>query len=195
MVALSQARFLRPVCFTGAEGFARGFLSSRRATLSASLKNSANSNYSRTYVPPPGRGYTGLLVRPFPQLFCFPYLRKNRGVYPLQNVGAPTFSLSFHPISTLGPLALQSVAHSFIFRIQPISRPSNIFRTLPPKTGGTPPLVMPIISVTTLQRSSRGFFLYLIYFLYLLYLLHPRYQLPEFAHQLQPATHPLLQPR
>jgi hypothetical protein len=31
--------------------FARGFLSLRRAALSASLKNSVNSNYSRTYEP------------------------------------------------------------------------------------------------------------------------------------------------
>ena len=83
-----------------------------------------------------------------PQLFCFPYLRKNRGVYPSKNVGAPTFSLSFLPISTLGPLAFQSHAHSFIFRIQPISCPSSSFRTLAPKTGGTPPLVRPILAVS-----------------------------------------------
>src|SRR5579859_1355186 len=105
MVALSQARFLRPVCFTGAEGFARGFLSSRRATLSASLKNSANSNYSRTYVPPPGRGYTGLLVRPFPQLFCFPYLRKNRGC-TLCKMSARRHFLSLFSQSTHSALLL-----------------------------------------------------------------------------------------
>jgi hypothetical protein len=34
--------------------FARGFLSLHRAVLSASLKNSANSNYSRTYATPGG---------------------------------------------------------------------------------------------------------------------------------------------
>src|SRR5258708_38936170 len=79
-----------------------------------------------------------------PQLFCFPYLRQNRGVHPSKNVGAPTFSLSFLPVPTLGPLAFQSVAHSFIFRIQPIFWPPSIFRTLAPKTGGTPPLVQPI---------------------------------------------------
>jgi hypothetical protein len=95
-----------------------------------------------------------------PQLFCFPYLRKNRGVYPSKNVGAPTFSLSFLPIPTLVPLVFQSLAHSFIFRIRPISRPSNIIRTLVPKTGGTPPLVQPIPP-----------FLYLINLLYLLFFL------------------------
>jgi len=100
-----------------------------------------------------------------PQLFCFPYLRKNRGVCPSKNVGAPTFSLSFLPIPALVPLAFQSLAHSFIFRIRPISRPSNIIRTLVPKTGGTPPLVQPISP-----------FLYLINLPYLLFflLLHSR---------------------
>src|SRR5882762_10075539 len=60
--------------------FAREFLSSHRATLSASRKDSANSNYSRTYTTPGGWGHTGLQVRPFPQLLCFPYVHKNSGV-------------------------------------------------------------------------------------------------------------------
>jgi hypothetical protein len=34
------------------EGFARGFLSLHRAALSASCKDSANSNHSRTYATP-----------------------------------------------------------------------------------------------------------------------------------------------
>jgi len=38
------------------EGFARGFLSLHRAALSASRRNSANSNYSRTYGTPGGGG-------------------------------------------------------------------------------------------------------------------------------------------
>jgi hypothetical protein len=97
-----------------------------------------------------------------PQPFCFPYIRKNRGVYPSKNVGAPTFSLSFLPILALDSLAFQSLAQSFVFRIQPISHPSNIFRTLAPKTGGTPPLVQPIPP-----------FLYLINLLYLLPLHSP----------------------
>src|SRR5579859_866950 len=74
-----------------------------------------------------------------PQLFCFPYLRKNRGLYSPKNVGAPTFSLSVLAIPTLGPLVFQLLAHSLIFRITPIPRPSHSLRTLPQKTGGTPP--------------------------------------------------------
>ena len=44
----------------------------------------AKSCYSRTYATPGGREYTGPQVRPLPQLFCFPYLRKNGGIHPLQ---------------------------------------------------------------------------------------------------------------
>ncbi len=54
----------------------------------------AKSCYSRTYVTYRGWGCTGLLVRPLPQLFYFPYLRKNGGYTPSKNVGAPTFALS-----------------------------------------------------------------------------------------------------
>jgi hypothetical protein len=78
------------------------------------------------------------------QLLCFPYIRKNRGVYPSKNVGTPTFSRSFLPIPTFASLSYQSFAHSFIFRIAPIRCSSNAFRTLVPKTRGTPPLVQPI---------------------------------------------------
>ncbi len=147
-----------------AEGFARGFLSSHRATLSASRKDSANSNHSRAYATPRGRGCTGLQVRPFPQLLCFPYLRKNRGVggmskqssflpsrlfrLPQNNVGAPTFALSFLPIPTLGSLSFQFLVHSFIFRITPIPYPSSIFRTLSPKTR-----VYPLRSYQCFRRS------------------------------------------
>src|SRR6266481_3650800 len=89
-----------------------------------------------------------------PQLFCFPYLRKNRGVYPSKNVGAPTFFLSFLSVPTLGPLPFQSLAHSFIFRSTPISCLHSAFRTLSPKTGGVPPLVRPIAFLYSPLRSS-----------------------------------------
>jgi hypothetical protein len=70
-----------------------------------------------------------------PQLLCFPYLRKNRGVYPANNVGAPTFSLSFLPIPTLGSLPFQSFAHSFIFRITRICCIFRSMRTLEQEHG------------------------------------------------------------
>jgi hypothetical protein len=63
---------------------ARGILSFYPAPLPASCTISANPNYSRTYASPRGRGYTGPLVRPLPQLFCFPYLRKNGGIHARQ---------------------------------------------------------------------------------------------------------------
>jgi hypothetical protein len=82
--------------------FARGFPSSYRAALSASCKDFANSNYSRTYATPGGRGCTGLLVRPLPQLFCFPYLRKNGGIHPPQKCRrADIRSLSAFRLSVL----------------------------------------------------------------------------------------------
>src|SRR5580704_852264 len=117
----------------------------------------ANSNYSRTYEIPRGGRCTGFLVRPIPcasKSFVSPAYAKTGGYTPTK-MSARTFSLSFLPIFTLGPLAFQSFAHSFIFRIQPISHPSNIFRTLAPKTGGTPPQVQPIPP-----------FLYLLFFLF-----------------------------
>src|SRR5258708_26035103 len=89
-----------------------------------------------------------------PQLFCFPYLRKNRGVYSSKNVGAPTFSLSFLPIP---PLAFQSLAHSFIFRSTPIPFLHSAFPTLSPKTRGVPPLVPPIAFIYMPVRSSLFF--------------------------------------
>src|SRR5258708_1221597 len=44
----------------------------------------AKSCYSRTYVTHRGWGYTGPQVRPLPQIFCFPYIRKNGRIHPLQ---------------------------------------------------------------------------------------------------------------
>lgn len=129
--------------------FARGFLSLHRAALSASRKNSANSNYSRTYATPRGRGCTGVLVRPLPQLLSFPYLRKNRGVHTPKNVGAPTFSLSFLPIPTHGPLAFQSFAHSFIFHITRIRCIFRSMRTLVQKQGVPLPVIpVPLALIT-----------------------------------------------
>jgi hypothetical protein len=101
-------------------------------------------------------------------------------------------SRSFPRNPALCPLSFQSLAHSFIFRSTPISCLPNAFRTLAPKTGGTPLWSCQSYYSPPTNAPLRGFFLYLIYFLYLLYLLYLRYQLPEFAHQLQPATHPLL---
>ena len=75
-----------------------------------------------------------------PATLLFPLLTQKRGVFPRKNVGAPTFALSFLPISTLDSPSFQLLAHSFIFRITRILYPSNTFRTLAPKTGGYSPL-------------------------------------------------------
>src|SRR5260221_66614 len=80
----------------------------------------------------------------FPQLFCFPYLRKNRGCNPRKMSARRHFLSLISHSPFLGPLVFQSFAHSFIFRITPIPRPSRRLRTLWPKPGGTP-LVIPII--------------------------------------------------
>ncbi len=110
---------------------------------------------------PPGGGVVPVSWSDrYPQLLCFPCLRKNRGVggmskqnllsaawpissvspisAPRKNVGAPTFSRSFLPMPTLDSLSLQLHAHSFIFRITPIRFPSNTFHTLSPKTRVSP---------------------------------------------------------
>ena len=71
--------------------------------------------------------------------FVSPTYAKTGGLYHRKNVGAPTYYICFLRIHALAPLAFQSLAHSFIFRITPIRYPSNIFRTLAPKTGGYTP--------------------------------------------------------
>src|SRR5579859_4521761 len=92
--------------------FARRFLFLYRADLSAPRKNSANSNYSRTYEIP-GVGdipvslsdqFAPLLTRLFPlhaialpATPLFPLHTQKRGVYPRKNVGAPTFAPPFLP--------------------------------------------------------------------------------------------------
>src|SRR5690242_3444231 len=68
---------------------------------------------------------------------CTPH--KNVGLSLAQPRGAPTFTLSFLPISTLGSLLFQSLAHSFVFRITPISHRSITFCTLLSKTRVYPP--------------------------------------------------------
>ena len=60
----------------------------------------AKSCYSRTYVTHRGWGYTGPQVRPLPQLFCFPYLRKNGGIPPAK-MSARRHSLSLYSQSRL----------------------------------------------------------------------------------------------
>ena len=74
-------------------------------------------------------------------------------MYPSKNVGAPTFFRSSLTIPILGSLFFQSFAHSFIFRITLIRNLSNTFRTLAPKTSGTPPLVQPIPRSSNAVRS------------------------------------------
>src|SRR6267378_8333405 len=108
--------------------FAREFLSSHRATLSASRKDSANSNYSRTYTTPGGWGHTGLQVRPSPQLLCFPYVHKNSGV------GGMSKQSSFLPSRLFRPPAKMSARRHFpsLFSQSPLSAlfPFNYLRTL-----------------------------------------------------------------
>src|SRR6267378_1292627 len=108
--------------------FAREFLSSHRATLSASRKDSANSNYSRTYTTPGGWGHTGLQVRPFTQLLCFPYVHKNSGV------GGMSKQSSFLPSRLFRPPAKMSARRHFhsLFSQSPLSAlfPFNYLRTL-----------------------------------------------------------------
>src|SRR5580692_11534430 len=116
---MNNARQCAMLALSIAEGFTRRFLSSHRATLSASRKGFANSNYSCTYATSGGGVCTGLLVGPLPQLLCFPCLRKNRGVGGMskQSSFLPSrlfrtlkkcrrdifFSLSQSPLSALFP--------------------------------------------------------------------------------------------
>jgi hypothetical protein len=91
------------------EGFARGFLSLHRAALSASRKNSANSNYSRTYATPRGWGVYQSPGQTAPATLLFPLHTQYRGMYRSKNVGAPTFLIfplifrTFLPLTGLQP--------------------------------------------------------------------------------------------
>jgi hypothetical protein len=62
-----------------AEGFARRFLSLHRATLSASRKGFANSNYSRTYATPRGVGVYRSPGQTAPATPLFPLLTQKQG--------------------------------------------------------------------------------------------------------------------
>jgi hypothetical protein len=70
--------------------------------------------------------------------FVSPAYAKTGG-HSRKNLRAPAFPRSLPPISALGLLVFQSLAHSFIFRITLIPYPSNTFRTLSPKTRVYPP--------------------------------------------------------
>jgi hypothetical protein len=117
--------------------FARGFLSLHRAPLSASRKNSANSNYSRTYATP---GVGGVPV-------SWSDRSRNSFVSPTYaNTGgctAPKMSARRHFLPLLSQpfrfLVSHSAPHSFIFPTTLIRCSSNTFRTLSPKTGVYPP--------------------------------------------------------
>ena len=133
----------------------------------------------------PSKSFLSPTYKNSPRNFFVSPTYAKTGVYPSKNVGlsrvpsrgAPTFSHSFLTMPTLGPLAFQSVAHSFVFRIPPISRPSYIFRTLASKTGGAPlpGHVWPRADRTRKNRPPRKAaatnFLYLINLVYLLYFL------------------------
>jgi len=165
MLALSRARFSRPVCFTGAEGFARGVLSfhlerspiSRRFFLSPTIpallsrapiernaRPACKSNYSRTSAIPRGGGYTGYLVGP-----------------------------------------IHFVSKSFISHTCKITVRNSFVSSTYAKTGGcTPPKMSarrPFLFALSCRLSTVGCW-------------RP-YRFPRSPHQLLPAPHPTLQPR
>src|SRR6202030_3418298 len=151
---------------------ARGFLSLHRAALSAPLKNSTNSNYSRTghptkdvhpepaeglfsdssvlltnspnsnyshtYATPGGRGCTGLLVRPLPQLLCFPCLRKKGRCTPAK-MSARRHLLSLFSQSPLSTLLRFNYLRTLSFSVSHVSFiPPTPSALLHQKPGGTP---------------------------------------------------------
>jgi len=123
--------------------FARALFRFHPAHLHASSRPTSNSFISPTYA----RSTRNSIVSPT--------YAKTRG-YILPKMSARRHFLSLGSQSTLSPSVLpsppqlqrrrvfKSFAHSFIFRITLIRNLSNTFRTLAPKTGGTPPLVQPI---------------------------------------------------
>src|ERR1700739_3102943 len=64
---------------------------------------------------------------------------------------SPLFPRSSHQLLTFASPCFQRLAHSLIFWITPIPRPARSLRTLPQKTGGTPPC-----GHTTLLPSRRA---------------------------------------
>src|SRR6266849_3499256 len=127
-----------------AEGFSRGLLSFHPASAPASPENSLSSiipiharpsrksNYSRTSATPGGGGIYRFLCQ----------------------TNSPR---SFHRNPALRPIFFQSLAHSSIFRSTPISYAPNAFRTLSPKTGGYPCMVIPIQPLTITAAPRVGF--------------------------------------
>jgi hypothetical protein len=88
-----------------------------RAPFERDARPSLKSNHSRTSAIPGGGG-----------IYRFPY-----------QTNSPC---SLHKNPTLCPLSFQSLAHSFIFHSTPIFRLPSSFRTLAPKTGVYPCLVI-----------------------------------------------------
>jgi hypothetical protein len=129
---------------------------SRSAALrSQSLRHTASLFSSIASSPSP----SGLsVVGPFPLTLFFPLHAvawPTTPLFPLhtQKQGGAThpkmsarrhFHALLLPEDSLGSLSFQLLAHSFIFRITPISHSSNIFPTLHQKTRVYPPPVQPI---------------------------------------------------
>ena len=90
----------------------------------ASGESSAKSNYSRTYEPFSRNSN-------YSRTYAIP---GGGGIY--QFLCQTNSSRSFYPDAALW---IQVFAHSFIFWITAIPRPFRSLRTLPQKTGGTPP--------------------------------------------------------
>src|ERR1700751_2447434 len=105
---------------------ARVLFRSHPAHLHALGRPTSKSFISPTYVRFP------------PNSFVSPTYAKTGGYIPLKMSARRHFLSLSSPISILDSLYLQLLAHSFIFRITLIRNLSNIFRTLAPKTGGTP---------------------------------------------------------
>src|ERR1700722_2231756 len=94
------------------------------------LTNSPNSNYSHTYATPGGRGCTGLLVRPLPQLLCFPCLRKKGRCTPAK-MSARRHLLSLFSQSPLSTLLRFNYLRTLSFSVSHVSfippTPSALF--------------------------------------------------------------------
>ena len=110
------------------------------ANLPVQRGHAAKSCYSRTYVTHRGWGYTGPQVRPLPQLFCFPYLRKNGGIHPLQKCRRADIRAPSTPnpdsrrtnASADPPLSLRNLFSAFRLSVLCISAVSlsSLFSTL-----------------------------------------------------------------
>jgi len=105
--------------------------------LSLFLRTAGGSHFSpNSLLSPP-------YVRLDCNFFVSPTYAKT-GVPSPQKCRRADISSLFLLKSTVGSLSFQPLAHSFIFRITPISHSSNIFPTLHQKTRVYPPPVQPI---------------------------------------------------